>query len=186
MKFFRNKLLIGLLCIALGLAVVFFAAPAVTREQNKTAEVVTAVTDIEAGTVISTEMIKTVSIPASIVPIDATNQAASIGKYAAGMIWAGDVVTAAKLTDANVQEDTYALATAKEKMIVSVTVKNLSVMAAARLQPGDVVTVMALMDGTYNANVDNTGIATSTAAVEPSAEDQASTFWGLSLILWRA
>lgn len=176
MKLLRNKRIIGLMCVLLALAIVFLAAPAVTREQTKTAEVVTAVTNIEAGTAIDADMIKTVSIPASIVPSNATNETASIGKYANSTIWAGDIITAAKFTDMNIQEDTYALATAKGKMVVSVTVKNLSVMAAARIKAGDIVTVMALLDGTYgnNTNGVNTGIATSATTPVPPAEEQPS------------
>ena len=174
MKIFRNKLFIGLLCVALSLAIVFLAAPAVASEKTKTTEVCTANQNIEPGTMITKDMIKTVRMPASIAQGDATVRSTSVGKYATGLIWAGDVITASKLTDTNVHEDTYSLATAKGKMVVSVTVKNLSVMAAARLQPGDVVTVMALLDSIYdsNANVDSTGIAT-TEDTEPT-EDEAA------------
>lgn len=176
MKIFRNRIFIGLICIALALAIIFLAAPAVVNDQIKTTEVVTAASNIEAGTVISNEMLKTVRMPVSIVPSDAMNQAASIGKYTASTIWAGDIITAAKITATNTQEDTYSLATAKGKMVVSVTVKNLSVMAAARIKAGDIVTVMALLDGTYgnNANAVNTGIATSATTPVPSADDQTS------------
>lgn len=174
MKILRNKLFIGLLCVALSLVIVFLAAPAVANEQTKTTEVCTANQNIDAGTMITKEMLKTVHMPASIAPGDATVRPTSVGKYTTGLIWAGDVITASKLTDTNVHEDTYALATAKGKMVVSVTVKNLSVMAAARLQPGDVVTVMALMDSmsSNDANVDSTGIAT-TEGTE-STEDEAA------------
>lgn len=174
MKIFRNKLFIGLLCVALSLAIVFLAAPAVANEQTKTTDVCTAIENIEMGTMITKDMLKTVRMPASIAPGDAMIQSTSIGQYATGLIWAGDVITASKLTDTNTQEDTYSLATAKGKMVVAVTVKNLSVMAAARLQPGDVVTVMALLDSINdsNANVDSTGIAT-TEDTEPT-EDEAA------------
>jgi len=180
MKFLRNKKLIGLLCIALALFIVFLVAPAAASEQTKTTEVCMANQNIEEGTMITKDMLKTVRMPASIAPIDARIQSASVGKYATGLIWAGDVMTASKLSDTNVQEDTYALATAKGKMVVSVTVKNLSVMAAARLQPGDVVTIMALMDSINsdeNANVDSTGIATTeeTAEAEDAEPVDAST-----------
>lgn len=167
MKILRNKKFIGLICVALSLVIVFLAAPAVTSEQTKTTEVCMANQNIDAGTMITKDMIKTVRMPASITPDDATVQSTSVGKYANGMIWASDVITTSKLADTNAQKDTYSLATAKGKMVVAVTVKNLSVMAAARLQPGDVVTVMALMDsmGSNDANVDNTGIGTTEEAV---------------------
>lgn len=176
MKLLRNKKIIGLICIALSIAVVFLAAPAVASEQTKTTEVCTASQNIDAGTMITKDMLQTVRMPASIAPSDALILTTSVGKYATGLIWAGDVITASKLTDTNVQRDTYALATAKGKMVVAVTVKNLSVMAAARLQPGDVVTVMALMDSmsSNDANVDNTGIAT-TEGTEPTETSEAET-----------
>lgn len=176
MKLLRNRKIIGLICIALSIAVVFLAAPAVASEQTKTTEVCTADQNIEPGTMITKDMLKTVRMPASIVPSDALIQTTSVGKYASGIIWADDVITASKLTDTNVQKDTYALATAKGKMVVAVTVKNLSVMAAARLQQGDVVTVMALMDSmsSNDASVDNTGITT-TEETEPTESADAET-----------
>ena len=171
MKILRNKLLIGLLCIALGLAVVLVAAPAVVSEQTNTTQVCTAIVNIEPGTALTADMLKTIRMPADLAPSDATVQASSsIGQYATTKIWAGDVITAAKLTDGPLaQDDSYALATAKGKMVVSVTVKNLSVMAAARIQSGDVVMVMALMDSrnSNSDNVDNTGIVTAADEDEP-------------------
>ena len=104
MKIFRNRIFIGLICIALALAIIFLAAPAVVNDQIKTTEVVTAASNIEAGTVIFNEMLQTVRMPVSIVPSDAMNQAASIGKYTASTIWAGDIITAAKITATNTQE----------------------------------------------------------------------------------
>ena len=179
MKLLRNKKFIGLICIALSLAIAFLAAPAVASERAKTIEVCTANQNIETGTMITEDMIKTVRMPASIAPSDATVQSTSMGKYSNTKIWAGDVITTLKLTDTNAQKDTYSLATAKGKMVVAITVKNLSVMAAARLQPGDVVTVMALMDSisSAHANVDSTGIATS-EETEPTEDDTAKTVEG--------
>jgi len=181
MKIFRNKLLVGLLSIALGLVVVFIMAPAASSEQMMTVNVCTAIVNIETGTVLTTDMLKTIQMPANFAPIDAIAQGVnSIGKYATTKIFAGDVITAAKLTDAIVQNDTYALATAKGKMVVSVTVKNLSVMAAARIESGDVVMVMALMDSLnsnkYNIdNFDSTGIVTSVIDSETSTTPEAKT-----------
>ncbi len=137
MKFLRNKLFMGMICIALSLIIVFIAAPAVASEQTKTTEVCTAIDNIDADTVLTDDMLKTIRIPANIVPTGTTVKANCIGKYASSKIWAGDIITISKLTDTLVEEDTYAMATAKGKMVVSVTVKNLSVMAAARLKQGD-------------------------------------------------
>lgn len=144
MKLFRNKLFVGLLCIIAGLAVVFLAVPAVVGQQEKTEVVYQAAEDIVAGTIIDANMLKKVDVPAALAPENKANPETSIGLKAISAIYKGDTITADKITANYVPADTYSIATEKGKMVMSISIKNLSVVAAARIQPGDVVTVLAL------------------------------------------
>ena len=170
MKLFKNKLFIGLLCITAGIAIVFYGIPKVASEQSKKVEVLEATENIEAGTMLTDEMMRYVEIPSSMSPDNAATFESSVGKYAISTIYSGDIVTTAKIVNEYMHEDTYALATGKGKVVVSISAKNISAIAAARIRPGDVVTVMALPNSRNygNSNVpDSTGIEISTE-VEPT------------------
>jgi pilus assembly protein CpaB len=176
MKILRNRLFIGLLCVVLSIVFVFVAAPAVTSAQNKRTEVCQAVEDIAAGATLTSEMLRTTNIPVSMAPENAIKAEDCIGKRAVSAIWTGDIMTSSKLAEGFTPEDTYSLATAKQKMVISITMKNLSVMAAARIQPGDVVTVMALPNSRYGSNsgtgtADSTGLSTG-ATAEPEETEE--------------
>ncbi len=144
MKIFRNKLLIGLLCILIGILVAFFAIPGAVNRETETAEIYVAAAEIEAGTYITDAHLKKVEVPASLAPSDKLDPAQAVGKRAASVIYAGDALTSGKVTDTYIPLDTYSIATDKGKLVMSISAKNLSSSAAARIQPGDVVSVLAL------------------------------------------
>ena len=146
-----------------------FAIPEVTTEQAKKVKVLEATKDIETGAMLTDEMIRYIEIPSNMLPDNAATSENCVGKYAISTIYAGDILTTAKIVNESTPEDTYALATGKGKVVVSISVKSMSAIAAARIRPGDVVTVMALPNtrnyGSSNIP-DTTGIEISTG-IEP-------------------
>ncbi len=141
MQFFHNKILIGVLCIVLGLVVGFVLIPGSQDAANATIQVVRATMDIPQGACIDESMIEAVTVTASQVNLEASKVEDFIGGYAAAKIYAGDYLAAEKLNPTAV--DPVAAATAHGKMIVSVTVPSLAASASGIIQPGDVVMLMA-------------------------------------------
>lgn len=141
MQFFRNKIIIGVLCIVLGLVVGFVLIPGSRDAQNASIQVVRATQDIPQGSCIDETMIEAVTVLASQVNLTESRVDDFIGSYAATKIYTGDYLTAEKLNPTAV--DPIAAATERGKMIVSVTVPSLAASASGIIQPGDVVMLMA-------------------------------------------
>ena len=153
MQFLHNKIIIGVLCIVVGLAVGFVLIPKVDSAQNATIEVVRATQDIPQGACIEEAMLEAVNVTASQVNLSESKIEDFVGTYAAAKIYAGDYLTSDKLNLSAI--DPMTAATANNKMIVSVTVPSLAASASGIIQPGDVVMLMA--SGVNPSDYDESG-----------------------------
>ena len=155
MKLFRNRIVIGVLCIALALILCFAALPAI---QGTGTGIYTSVVrmkqDAEAGTRITAEMLETVSVPDKLVAGGISDTVSVVGKYANSGLYAGDYLTAAKLSGTLVEQNSFPAGTEKGRAVVSVTLPTLASGVSGRLLPGDIVTVMALPKGSVNQSLD--------------------------------
>ena len=143
MKLLKNKFLIGALCILLGLLFSFVALPAMLdSSQSAQVKAIRVTEAVEAGTQITADMVKTVSIPESVVENGISDTSLAIGQYAATDLYAGDYLTAEKLSAALSEESAFSAGESKGKVVVSVTLPSLAAGVSGRLLPGDVVTVM--------------------------------------------
>ena len=163
MKILRNKFLIGLLCIAIGVTVGFVLLPKSQNMEVKTVQVVRLKQDIPAGTPLEKEMMEVVALPEESTPNGASAEPESfLNRYSSSRLYAGDILTAAKVRDTLM--DPVAAAAAKGKQLVSVTVPTLSAGVSGTLQPGDVVSVMVTNKVTqFNSNL---GLLTATEPPE--------------------
>jgi pilus assembly protein CpaB len=143
MKIFRNKVFLGVLCIVVGLVAGFVILPAFTNNAAETRPVPVIKMTVQAGTQLTADMIATQELPKSAFPDALTNPSDAVGKYATANLYAGDVLTAAKLSSSLEAMDAMAAASEKGKQVVSLTLPNLAAGVSGRLLPGDVVAVMA-------------------------------------------
>ena len=153
MKILRNKFLIGILCIVIGVTVGFVLLPKSQDADISMTQVVRLTQDVEAGTKLEEKMLEVATIPAESVPDGASSALeAFLNRYASSQLYAGDILTAAKVRDTLV--DPVAAAAAKGKQLVSVTVPSLSAGVSGTLQPGDVVSIMVTSKVTqFNQNL---------------------------------
>src|SRR5690554_1849421 len=99
MKLFRNKIVIGILCIIAGLLISYAALPALQSNMQGTyASVVRMKEAVQAGTQITAEMVETVSIPQILVPNGIRNVTEVVGQYANTELYAGDYLTNSKVS----------------------------------------------------------------------------------------
>lgn len=166
MKILRNKFLIGILCIVIGVTVGFVLLPRSQDADINMTRVVRLRQDVEAGAKLEEAMMEIAAIPAESVPEGASSTLESfLNRYASTPLYKGDILTAAKVRDTLV--DPVAAAAAKGKQLVSVTVPSLSAGVSGTLQPGDVVSIMVTSKVTqFNQNL---GLLTPT---EDSEDDQ--------------
>ena len=153
MKILRNKFLIGILCIVIGVTVGFVLLPKSQDADINMTKVVRLTQDVEAGTKLEEKMLEIATIPAESVPDGASSALESfLNRYASSQLYEGDILTAAKVRDTLV--DPVAAAAAKGKQLVSVTVPSLSAGVSGTLQPGDVVSIMVTSKVTqFNQNL---------------------------------
>lgn len=148
MKLFKNRYIIGILCIIAALTIVFFAAPALQNSnQGETVTAVRVKQTIDTGSLITAEMLETVSVPEKLISGGISNNAVAVGKYAAVDLFTGDYITAQKLSGSIEGQASFPAGTAKGKTVVSITLPTLASGVSGHLLPGDVVTVVALPKG---------------------------------------
>ncbi|MFZ5973985.1 MAG: Flp pilus assembly protein CpaB [Bacillota bacterium] len=157
----KNKFVVGILCIIVGLLIGFVAMPELQNGQGGQITVVRMKKPVSAGERITAEMVEAVSIPKSVLPNGIDNTAAAIGKYANTELYTGDFLTNEKLSVVQEEQNALAAGTKKGKTVVSVTLPSLASGVSGRLHPGDVVTVMALP---------KTGDINKTLGVEPAGK----------------
>ena len=166
MKILRNKFLIGILCIVIGVTVGFVLLPRSQDADISMTKVVRLRQDVEAGAKLEEAMMEIATIPAESVPDGASSTLEFfLNRYASTPLYKGDILTAAKVRDTLV--DPVAAAAAKGKQLVSVTVPSLSAGVSGTLQPGDVVSIMVTSKVTqFNQNL---GLLTPTEDSEDEA-----------------
>lgn len=148
MKLFKNRYVIGIFCIIAALTIVFFAAPALQNSnQGDTVTAICVKQPMEAGSLITAEMLEAVSVPEKLISGGISDIALAVGKYAAADLYIGDYITAQKLSNYIEIQSFFPAGTAKGKTVVSVTLPTLASGVSGHLQPGDIVTVMALPKG---------------------------------------
>lgn len=169
MKILRNKFLIGILCIVIGVTVGFVLLPKSQDADISMTQVVHLTQDVEAGTKLEEKMLEIATIPAESVPDGASSALESfLNRYASSRLYKGDILTAAKVRDTLV--DPVAAAAAKGKQLVSVTVPSLSAGVSGTLQPGDVVSIMVTSKVTqFNQNL---GLITPVEDLEETSDWQ--------------
>lgn len=151
MKLLKNRIFIGVFCIAIALLLSFLAVPAMQKESKSTyVNAVRMTTAVQEGVQISLEMVETVKVPEGLMQGGISDTSSVLGRYANTDLYAGDYLIADKLSDALEETDKLAAGISKDKMVVSVTLPSLASGVSGRLLPGDIVTVMALPENTAN------------------------------------
>ena len=127
MKIFRNRTVIGVLCILLALIICFGVTPLFSRSASEKTEIVRVTMDIKEGDEITAEMVQTEEV---------------VGKYATADLAAGDYILSSKLSAVPAAENAYLYNLDGTKQAISVTIKSFAVGLSGKLESGDIVTVI--------------------------------------------
>lgn len=143
MTIFRNRTVIGVICILLSLLICFGVTPLFNRSLTKTAEIVRVAEPIKAGDKITEKSVQTVSVGAYNLPENIiTDKNAVIGKYATAELGVGDFILSSKLSGEPAAENAYLYRLDGSKQAMSVTIKSFAAGLSGKLQSGDVVSVI--------------------------------------------
>ena len=143
MKIFRNRTVIGVLCILLALIICFGVTPLFSRSASEKTEIVRVTKDIKEGDEITTEMVQTVEVGAYNLPQNLmTDKKEVVGKYATADLAAGDYILSSKLSAVPAAENAYLYNLDGKKQAISVTIKSFATGLSGKLESGDIVTVI--------------------------------------------
>lgn len=143
MKIFRNRTVIGVLCILLALIICFGVTPLFSRSASEKTEIVRVTKDIKEGDEITAEMVQTVEVGANNLPQNLmTDKKEVVGKYATADLVAGDYILSSKLSAVPAAENAYLYNLDGKKQAISVTIKSFATGLSGKLESGDIVTVI--------------------------------------------
>lgn len=143
MKIFRNRTVIGVLCILLALIICFGVTPLFSRSASEKTEIVRVTKDIKEGDEITAEMVQTVEVGAYNLPQNLmTDKKEVVGKYATADLVAGDYILSSKLSAVPAAENAYLYNLDGKKQAISVTIKSFATGLSGKLESGDIVTVI--------------------------------------------
>ena len=143
MKIFRNRTVIGVLCILLALIICFGVTPLFSRSASEKTEIVRVTKDIKEGDEITAEMVQTVEVGAYNLPQNLmTDKKKVVGKYATADLAAGDYILSSKLSAVPAAENAYLYNLDGKKQAISVTIKSFATGLSGKLESGDIVTVI--------------------------------------------
>lgn len=143
MKIFRNRTVIGVLCILLALIICFGVTPLFSRSASEKTDIVRVTKDIKEGDEITAEMVQTVEVGAYNLPQNLmTDKKGVVGKYATADLVAGDYILSSKLSAVPAAENAYLYNLDGTKQAISVTIKSFATGLSGKLESGDIVTVI--------------------------------------------
>lgn len=139
----KKRTLLGVFCVVLALVVAFVLAPMLYQRQTEMVSVVQMVGNVSQGTVLSEENLELVEIPAANVPQGAlTEKAQAVGQFTTAGLFAGDVVTSAKVTQESMQADDVLATLDGSKVAVSITIDSFAAGLSGKLKNGDVISLI--------------------------------------------
>jgi pilus assembly protein CpaB len=143
LKIFRNRTVIGVLCILLALIICFGVTPLFSRSASEKTDIVRVTKDIKEGDEITAEMVQTVEVGAYNLPQNLmTDKKEVVGKYATADLAAGDYILSSKLSAVPAAENAYLYNLDGKKQAISVTIKSFATGLSGKLESGDIVTVI--------------------------------------------
>ncbi|WP_018885725.1 Flp pilus assembly protein CpaB [Paenibacillus massiliensis] len=141
-SWFRNRTIVGIVCIVFSLILTLGIAPLLNQASNEQIAIVRLAKDVPKGAIITADQIESVQVGAYHLPQEVlTSSQAVIGQYAAVDLKRNDYILPSKLS--NTPLDAYLSRLDGNKQAISVTIKSLAAGLSGKLQPGDIVTIIA-------------------------------------------
>ncbi len=144
MSIFKNRTVVGVLCILLSLLICFGLTPLFNRAVSAKTEIVRVTKEIKVGDAITKDMVQMVEVGGYGLPDNVIRKTETvIGKYAIADLSIGDYILTSKLSDTPAAENAYLYSLDGKKQAMSVTIKSFANGLSGKLQSGDIVSVIA-------------------------------------------
>lgn len=143
MSIFKNRTVIGVICIVVALVICFGITPLFNKSISQKEEIVRVAKAVSAGEQITADMVQTVEVGSYNLPANIFHDTASVvGKYAVADLAVGDYILSSKLSDAPAAENAYLYNLDGTKQAMSVTIKSFATGLSGKLMSGDIVSII--------------------------------------------
>ena len=142
---FKNRMVIGAVCIVLSLIVCFGITPLFNSGLKAQTDIVRVKADISRGDKITDSMVEVVSVGAHNLPAEVVKSKDEVvGKYAMYDMVSGDNVLSGKLSAEPLTEYEYLTRLDGKKVAVSVTIPSFAAGLSGKLEAGDIISLIAV------------------------------------------
>ena len=136
----KNRTILGVIFAILALVVMFVVAPLFNQMASNDVDCIRLKTDVLRGTQITAAHLEVVSVPGYAIPTGAYTSASEIvGKYATSQLYAGDYLTAGKLSTSSISAADVLEQLGDGKVAISVPLSSFAGSLSGKLQNGDIV-----------------------------------------------
>jgi pilus assembly protein CpaB len=143
-KILRNRTVLGIASIVLSLIICFGLTPLFNQAISEKVSVARITENIQKGELITSKLIETVEIGGYNLPDTVLRQKESIvGNYALTELHAGDYVLNSKISSNSLVNYEYLTDFDGSERAISVSIKSFAAGLSGKLEPGDIVKVMA-------------------------------------------
>jgi len=143
-KILRNRTVLGIVSIVLSLIICFGLTPLFNQAISEKISIIRVSENIQKGEQITSKMVETVEIGGYNLPDSVLKQEENIvGKYALTELHAGDYVLNSKVSDEPLANYEYLTDFNGKERAISVSIKSFATGLSGKLEPGDIVTVLA-------------------------------------------
>ncbi|MEG0049576.1 MAG: RcpC/CpaB family pilus assembly protein [Clostridia bacterium] len=140
----KNRIVVGLICIITALIICFGLTPMFNDALKSKVELVRVTTEIKKGDEITAKMVTAVEVGGYNLPSNVVYKAEDIvGKYANTDLYKGDYVLSSKLSDTPMLKNDYLSKLNGENRAISITIKSFAAGLSAKLERGDIVSLIA-------------------------------------------
>lgn len=144
MSFFKNRTVVGVICIVLSLLICFGITPLFNKGISQKTEIVRITKEIKAGDEITEGMVELVEVGEFNLPGNVIRSKETVvGKFAISDLGIGDYILNTKLSEIPATENAYLYNLDGSKQAMSITIKTFANGLSGKLQSGDIVSVIA-------------------------------------------
>lgn len=144
MNLFKNRMVVGVLCIVISLLICFGLTPLFNKGISQKTEIVRVTKEIKVGEVITQDKVKTVEVGGYNLPENVIRtKANAVGTYALADLSIGDYILNTKVSKTPSAENAYLYHLDGSKQAISITIKSFANGLSGKLQSGDIVSVIA-------------------------------------------
>lgn len=143
-KLFKNRIVIGLVCIILSLLICFGLTPMFNDALKSKVSIVRVNADIKEGEQITAGMLTTVEVGGYNLPGNIVYDAGDVvGMYANADMYKGDYILESKLSETALLKNAYLSKLNGENRAISLSIKSFAAGLSGKLEAGDIVTLIA-------------------------------------------